>query len=342
MLQEAKSLHLFREFGEALDQCARFAHFADPGEIAFCVGPSGAGKSRLAEIIGERIYGPESNWSPLTTPFIKVVADNPDRGFFSPKELARSMLAELRDPFRTSASIMEAWNIPQRDKDGLIQAMGRIKAKRLSEPEMREVVQSLGAQRRLQLIIVDEANMLALTYHRRMPTDYVESLRTLGKKAGARIMLFGTMDMLDLRGFSAQLNRSISYIHLDRMRCENMDSRREFLGMLTIMEKKWGASDGALVANAQHVFDWTYGIPGEIDSLLKRAAIKAQSGAELGWDVIEKGRKSDEEIERMRLEADIVHSVLNNQPLTAREEQVLQRRRKMRMKARRVPALRSV
>ena len=334
----ASDLYMFREFGEALEQCIRFVHFADPGELAFCIGPSGAGKTRLSEILGERIYGPQASWPRQTTPFIRVIADNPDRGFFSSKELARSMVGELRDPFRANALRMEGWDLKKDTKDRLVNALGMMKAKRLSEPEMREVVQSVGAQRQLQLIIVDEANMLALTYQRRTPTDYVESLRTLGKKSGARIILFGTMDMLELRGFSAQLNRSVSYIHIDRMRCDDLEGRREFLGMLKVMEERWGVECGALLDNSDDVFDWTYGIPGEVDSLLKRAAIKSKGGEKLAWQAIVKGRKSEEEIERMRSEADLVYGVLNNEPLTPSQEKVLIRRRKSRMRPRRIPA----
>lgn len=332
-------LYLFREFGEALDQCTRFAHFAEPGEIGFCVGPSGAGKSRLADVIGERLYGRASSWPNLTTPYIKVIADNPDRGFFSSKELARSMVSELQDPFHTSSTEIARWDLSQSKKDRLIHAVGTIKPKRVSEPELREVVQSLGKQRHLKLIVVDEANMLALTYHHRTPTDYLESLRTLGKKAGARIILFGTMDLLELRGFSAQLDRSVSFIHLDRMRCEDIESQREFLGMLTEMERKWNVAKNILVDESQKMFDWTYGIPGEIDSLLRRAAIKVRTGAEFDWDAVAKGRKSDEEISRMKLEADVVYSVMNDEPLTTTQHEVIHRRRRARMKARRIPAL---
>lgn len=333
MSEKEKPLFLFREFDRALKQCIAFATFAEPGELAFCIGPSGAGKTSLSKMVGVQVYGEPDKWQAHTIPFIRVIADNPDRGFFSPKELTRSMLSELRDPFRTAPSPSDAASLDPTLKARL---EGFLRTNRTSEPEMRQVIQNVGSECGLKLIVVDEANVLALTHLNRTPTDYLESLRTLGKLSGVRVMLFGTMDMLELRGFSAQLNRSSTYIHVDRMRCEDEEGDAEFLDMLCEIESWYGLSKRTLTQHASEVLQCTYGIPGEIDSLVRRAKIKASSsGGKIDWKAVQQCRASVEEIERMRLEADVIDAVINNRVLTKSEKVVVEGRKKSRMKPRR-------
>lgn len=335
-MTDLSDFFLFKEVSVAIDKCMGFAHFANPGELALCIGPSGAGKTSLSRLIGERVYGAPARWREGTIPYIWVSADNPVRGYFSPRELTRSMLVALRDPFRALSVEAVQWNLEAALSQQIADSMALLPRKQSSEPEMRQVIANVGRQRSLRLIIIDEANMLSLTYLNRVPTDYLESLRTLGKKSGARVLLFGTYDMLELMGCSAQLNRSTLHIHLDRMRCEDKRGRTEFVGMLAALEAKWTIRSGLMTSHAQELHDWTYGIPGEIDSLIRRAMMNAnRPGSSLSWDQLANGRASPAEIMRMRMEADGIYAVLNNEALSKEHAASLKRRRRSGIKARR-------
>jgi energy-coupling factor transporter ATP-binding protein EcfA2 len=155
-------IYMHTEFRRAFDQCKGFAELSEPGSICACIGASGAGKSELAKILGPAIYGDSETWRNGETPYILVTADNPDRGYFSPKELTHSILSALDDPFRTSPVRLAANGMDNEFVEAL--SSGDVRRSRsTSEPVMRQVVEEIAPHKRLALIIVDEANMLALT-----------------------------------------------------------------------------------------------------------------------------------------------------------------------------------
>lgn len=348
-MTDSASICLYEELRVARRRCLGFVQNAEPGELAICIGPSGAGKTLLSRSIGYLAYGAKSGWPKGANPYIRVQADNPDRGFFSPKELTRSMLVQLRDPFRSRPSEVLEMDGDVGLRDRVASAVVQMRHQKISEPEMRQVIASLGREQKLGLVVVDEANMLALTHLNRTPTDYIESLRTLGMKAGCRFILFGTTDLINLMGYSAQLNRSLRYIHLDRLRCESDHGKSEYLGLLTALEEKWSLEPGLLAQNAAKVYEWTYGIPGEADSLIKRAnelhpdlvsrpSSPHSSGAlsPISWKDIVSQRPHPEVSATIREEADLIYKVVNHVPLSSDERRYIGRRKQRRMKARRI------
>lgn len=334
-----KEIYMHQEFERAFNQCKRFAEFGEPGDLGVCVGPSGAGKTLLSTIIGDAVYGRRETWEKGTILYLRVVTTNPDRGFFSPKELTKDVLCELDDPFRIPNYKMANLGLPPE----LIAKINRADLPKLStssEPEMRSVIEGIGPHKKLDLIIVDEANMLALTYQNRPPTDYLEGLRLLGKRANCKVLLFGTVDLLLLGAYSAQLNRSEIRIHLNRMCCRDDTGKDEFCAFLGKQGEKWNVAPKALEGNIASVFDWTFGIPGEVDHLLKVATIRSGGSSEqLTWDDIKGCKPTVDEMDRIRTEAEIVESIMNNEPLTRPQISALKRRRRAsKLKARRVYA----
>lgn len=343
MSQQAKekavsSIYLHAPLKRALNQCKGFAELAEPGSIGTCIGPSGAGKSVLATMLGPEVYGKRDSWQSGTTPYVVVTADNPDRGYFSPKELTRSILSELDDPFRTPPWQLEAKGLERRLAEA-VQIAGVSSLRNCTEPMMRAVIESIGPQKRLSLIIVDEANMLALSTRNRVPTDYVEGLRILGKKAGCKVLLFGTVDLLLLGGYSAQFNRSEIRIHLNRMCCDDKAGREEFASFLVKMSEKWNVDPSVVVKNVADMYDWTYGVPGEVEKRLRLAAIRSVGSSKaITWDDIRSSRPSREEMDRIRMVADIVQSVMDDVPLTVQQAKAIRRKRHPSMGPKRVNA----
>ncbi|MGY0800134.1 AAA family ATPase [Lysobacter sp. A286] len=329
-------LQIFSEYQYALDQSMFFGQFAEPGDIGFCVGSGGAGKSRLASLIGPMLYGDSKIWAPGTRPYVLVQLDPADRAYFSPKAFIRDCLLGLDDPFRANVEDIASWTLDPDIKQRLMKLTSLQSSRSYGEPEMRAAFTNLAQLLGVKLMIIDEANMMMLTQRTRVPTDYLESLRRLGDKVGCPILLFGTIKLLGLLGYSAQLNRRTFRIHLSRMSCRDELGAREFAGFLRGIEEGHGLNHGLLTGRAVDVHKWTYGIPGEIVGLVKRARIYAgadKSG--IAWCHLVKARHLPEQWKRMIAEADTIESTMEGElePVARQVSAAVPGR----MKAKRIP-----
>jgi len=237
-----------------------------------CIGPGGAGKTSIAERLGEIAFGEESNWEPGTQPYVNLIANVSDRAYFSPKAFIASALKALYDPFRATSQDIATWNISDDAKRIAFSSLSGRSSRSPGERQMRDAFISIAKLKKVRLIIVDEANLLTLTQLNRVPTDYLESVRLLGDEIGCPIVLLGTTDMLHLLSYSAQINRRTLHIHLDRIRCEDEEGHEEFIALLRHLCGLNDALDLKVVLKlATEIFEWTYGIPGEVVAHLQRA-----------------------------------------------------------------------
>lgn len=332
-----RPLMLFREHQSALDQAIFFAQFAEPGDICFCVGAGGAGKTSLAQILGPMLYGEQSSQQPGTKPFILVSLDAADRAYFSSKDFIRSCLLELRDPFRSRVEDVSRWELAPEIKRRLVRLTSLHSSRSHGEPEMRAAFVNLAKMLGVKLLIIDEANMLRLTQKTRVPTDYLESLRRLGDKAGCSIILFGTIDLLGLLGHSAQLNRRTSRIHIARMSCRDECGAIEFTAFLKGIEIDYSITPGLLTEQRFAVHELTYGIPGEIVGLVKRAKMTAGAeGVKLEWKHVSKAGHLPMAWKQMITEADLIESTMEDtSSMPDPRADVAHPKRKIRMKPRR-------
>ena len=315
-----------------------FGQMAEAGSLAFCIGSGGTGKSTLAKHIAKTVYGDPKVWRSGTQLVVLVEADTVDRGFYTSKSLMRTMLCAVHDPFRSSIAQIIQWDMDDDLRRRLIEVVSNQRVLESSEPVMREAFISLARILNVRLIVVDEANLLVLTQKGRVPTDYIESLRRLADRIGCCVLLLGTVDMLELMEYSGQVNRRKLKIHLDRMRCESEEDKDELLGFLLGIEEDRGLTEGMLQTHAGQIYDWTYGVPGEIVGLVDRSEMfQAALGAkQLEWQHIESAKQHPVEMERMRWEADLIQKVMTGSPLTQKDRKEVAKRRRNRMNPRRV------
>jgi GTPase SAR1 family protein len=296
----------------AYKRAIAFAQLSPNGAVALIVGPGGAGKSSMCEALGQEVYGDPSTWAPGQMPYVRVTADNPDRSFFTSKNMMVSLLSAVMDPFSVDSAMIEDWAIDAGLKSDLRWAITRLGRSRNSEADLRRAFSSIARAVGLKLILVDEANLMCLTQANRVPTDYLESLRLLCQSSGCRAILFGTIDLLGLVDYSAQLNRRGPRIHLDRMKLETRQEKLEFVSFLSCLEGEFKLTPGLLVEHAEDMSEFSYGIPGEIVGLLQRADEEraAQGDKMITWEHIETRAPLPDVLHRMRQEADIIALVM--------------------------------
>lgn len=319
MKQREHSLYMFEGYLAAYAEFISFCQLAGPGDIGFCVGPGGAGKSEMAALIVEAVYGSEEAWLPGTQPYVHVGADLYEQSFFTPKAFMRRLLQELKDPFSCERTDAVSWRADPSVRSALLSRSRYERKVSQTEAEMRTAFISIARLLKVNLIIVDEANMFLISPRSRTPTDYLESLRRLGDQVGCPIVLFGTTDLLQLLDYSAQLNRRINKIYIEHMKCRNDQEKADFLAFLSGIERDFSLEVGLLTKNAGKIFEWTYGIPGEIVGLVEKSRYKLarrRGPEEIDLQALSEARKSDAELRRCIVEADAIETAMTNLPPT--------------------------
>lgn len=328
---------LYSQWTHALRLSIAFSSNGQPGDICYVIGSGGCGKTVLSKHLHATLYGDPSTWRAGKLPVIRVEVDVADRGYFAAKSLMRSLLVAVRHPRFVLDSDVDALGVSSDTKRRLSAALNGSNVGRMTEPDMRFAFVEIGKLVELKLIIVDEANLLALTQHGRMPTDYLESLRRLADQIGCGLLLLGTLDMLAIMDYSAQLNRRSLYVHLDRMTCDDGDGKKEYVRFLGAIEKDFELSQGLLTSQAGSVYASTYGIPGEIVGLVRRAKMfQAAAGQPMiAWPHIVKAMHAGKKLRRMRTEADLIAAELAGEIIVEPEPKKKSRRRVARIKPRR-------
>ena len=311
-------LYMFSRFRMAYERMVSFAQQARPGFVCFCVGPGGAGKSRLSRMVGPEAFGAKELWTKGAKPFVWVSADNSDKAYFNPKSFTKQCLFELGDPFVTRPHDMVGAETDAAAATAMAQqSLANSKLNR-SEMVLRDTFVELAKLRQVKLLVVDEANLLVMAQKNRRPTDYLESLRLLGDRIGCSLLLLGTVDLLQLVDYSAQLNRRSLFVHLGRMNCETREARAEFLEFLKSIECDSGLPAGSLSERPGDIYEWTYGIPGEIDGLVTRSVIHAGNNeSKVKWEHVAASRPLPRVARRMKAEADFIEESIELEPRSA-------------------------
>jgi hypothetical protein len=325
------------EFIYPLKLCRKFCEQAIPGSICFVVGPGGCGKTLIFQELKVSAFGAPERWPDGNMPIIGITADNPDRGFFSHKSIMIDFLTELCDPFRTESSDFPAMRISDALRADIQRAVPKLGKVSNSETESRRAFISIAKALGLKAIVVDEANLMCLTQKGRLPTDYLDSLRTLAFKANCCLVLLGTFDLLQLMNYNAPMNRRTLYMQMSRIRCDTEESKASFISFLSYMEKDFELKKGLLLNHFGKVFEASYGIPGEIIGLLERANLIREALGEnkLVWSHILQVFPLPQMTEQMRLEADIIEAVFSGSKLSETQQKKLKLRKKADRKAKR-------
>jgi hypothetical protein len=339
MERSSQTPYMFRALKLARGLCRAFGHKCKRGHIAFCIGTGGTGKSSLAEHIANTVFGDPSAWAIGLRPVLLVEADTVEQGYFTMKSLIQSLLCAVHDPFRASIPEILGWSIDEKVKQALIKALEGIDPLDSAEPAMRTAFIELAKLMQVKLIIIDESNLLVITKRTRRPTDYIESLRRLGDRIGCAILLLGTVDMLELMGYSGQVSRRTLKVHLDRIKCDDEAGKDEFVSFLHSLEEDYSLVPGFLTSRAPEIYACTYGIPGEVVGLVENADTFREALEEpaLKWEHVLMAMHHPVEVERLRWEADLISDVMRGRRLTQTEIKEIERRRKVRMNPRRNP-----
>ncbi len=199
---------------------------ADRGSLVFMFGPTGVGKSTLACHMREKLdkeFRAEGGYDDSTLPAAVIEAPYPDARNFSWKEFYRRALTILRDPFaqkkvddfRCSAFVWQSHPDP-----------------RSPGHELRLSFENALHYRKVQVLIIDEAQHIAKGTSTNGLLEQLEYLKSLANLTGTVIVLVGTYELLAFRNLSGQLSRRSIDVHFSRYQLNNPEEYRIFGGVV--------------------------------------------------------------------------------------------------------------
>jgi hypothetical protein len=184
--------------------------------IIFVFGPSGVGKSTLCTRIAERLTDQASAGElvedRLSSRPLLTEAPPPEGGGFDWKMFYRQALATIEEPF-----------LSKLDRDPLSSVNPRIAPALAFAPgatycEYRLSLRQALRQRRPAAFLIDEAQHIGKVASGRKLQNHMDVIKWLAGCSDAKLVLFGTYELLSLRNLSGQLSRRSVEIHFKRYR----------------------------------------------------------------------------------------------------------------------------
>lgn len=256
-----------RNFRDALDELFTQCSFAPDGALIQFFGPTGAGKSTVLGKVEQRLYRTDDRKEASFIPCIAVSLANAIGGSFSWRDFFFRALRAMDDPL-----LDQPVRVTEQDRRRLLaQPMSRL---RDSEHQLRMKFEAAVDHRRTRFVLIDEAQLLLRTTHRRRAIDQVDAMRTLASATGTVVVLAGTYEMLGLWNLSAQLNRRCRDVHLSRYRRAQEDLL-EFERILETLTRVLPLRSGqSLRSWNAYLYEGSFGCIGILKEWIERALVE--------------------------------------------------------------------
>jgi hypothetical protein len=241
-------------------------------------GPTGVGKTTLRlrierQLIQEAL--PAMERDPGHVPVVALEAVAPESGQFNWKDYYTRALQALDEP------------LIAHKLDPGIRGLRRDGAGRLAVPhtapaaELRRALEQCLRQRRVEVVLVDEAQHLKRLASGRRLLDQMDTLKSLAALTGTVHVLLGTYELLGLAHLSAQLSRRSREIHFRRYRADQAEEFRAFKSVLLTFQRHLPlAEEPDLVGQADYCYEGAVGCVGVLKAWLERALAAAlEAGA---------------------------------------------------------------
>ena len=247
-----------------------------PGSVIFLVGVSGAGKTWARHTVARRLFGDPDTWPRGKIPYVEVMSLLADRGYFSSKDLAISLHAQInapridwlyKDPNRNSlpfrrfehevAEISKAWRKERQPKN--------------EREAWREAI-DCGRSRGIKVFAIEHASLMAQNRVNGSAVQHTLNLMSVATEMGASIILTTTPEGHALWSKYPEINTRAAHIYINPYRLEIADELKNFATLVKHLSygREFEPKDLPLLVLSA-MAEATQTTPGGIRNIFRRA-----------------------------------------------------------------------
>lgn len=253
-----------------------------PGHMVFLVGPSGAGKTTLRHSVMQEMFGNPAHWGRGRIPVIETFAMLPNAAYFSSRELAKTLVEELRAPslswLFTENSI---WNSKEeqirKDVAQCALVWDQLRPHAATEGDYWRTFQRFLAARGCKYVSLEQVTALLVNRGNTSPADHTLHLMSLAEAAGVMFVMTGIHTATRLWAIHSELRRRVIPVWMPPYSDKRKGDESHYLRLLKTLNAKYEFSRSDLLCTmANDVLAATGGVFAEIIQLLKRATNQAR------------------------------------------------------------------
>lgn len=300
-----------KELMRAIREPAGFTH-------VLVYGPSGVGKTTMIRQITRRLntLSSQGNFPKIVShshdnlpplPLLLLETRPPDGGAFNRADYYRTALKLLGEPFYERRLFVNIDSEQVWEKKG----RGRTKATQFNDsPELRHALEEAMSRRRVQAVILDEAQHLMKLGNGSSAgklLDQLDWIKSMTNVTGVVHILIGTYELLSFRNLSGQASRRGLDLHFPRYQFQHTCDQQDFQGVLLalLQQVPLSVEIERLMQHWVYFYERSIGCVGVLkDWLIRAVAAALYDGSEvLSLEYLQDHALSLAQCERMALDA---------------------------------------
>lgn len=284
--------------------------------LVLVYGPTGVGKTTLRSRIEKKILELEMEVmlkDPGYLPVVSMEALATSRNYDWREHITR-LLTATKEPLIDHKINPNAGKTPVRKE--------LTRSVHISESVLRRSLESCFHQRRVKIVVIDEAQHLNKFGSGRNARDQMDTIKSFAETTNTIHILIGTYELLELTDVSAQLCKRSKYVHFERYSNHDETDQIAFASILESFQRHLPlAHTPDLLSSEDFFYAKTFGCIGVLKTMLNNAlSLALQSEDEiLTKDMLEESAPPLRDLVRMSREIAEGEKVLRET-----EEQVLE------------------
>lgn len=252
-----------------------------PGTVIFLVGVTGAGKTWVRRTVARRLFGDPAHWPLGKVPYVEVMSLLADRGYFSSKDQATTLVEQILAP-----DLRWLFNDPNVDPGPYSELVSESKRnaefwrkspRRTEREAWRSCIYS-GSSRNIKLIGFEHASLMCKNRIDGTGVQHTLNLISVATDMGTSVVLTTTPAGYELWADYPEVARRARHVWINPYQLSNERDAKNF----TVLLKKlcvgirFSPEDLPLKA-LEAIADATQTSPGLVRKLMARANIIAQT-----------------------------------------------------------------